>query len=199
MYAIVSKIGHVIEAPVNMRSSYNGVGGFHKLSAEQLKEHGWYPCDVVNESFNPRFESRNPPIITFDGERVTVTHQIIPKSLEAIKTETAEMLAAIRYEKETAGITVNGIHLLTDDRSKSLLVGKALKASIDPATTCNWKTPAGWVTLNAEQLISLATTLDAYVQACFDREGEIAAQIDAATTVAEIEAIDLNAGWPDNG
>jgi hypothetical protein len=55
------------------------------------------------------------------------------------------------------------------------------------------------VTLNAEQLISLATTLDAYVQACFDREGEIAAQIDAATTVAEIEAIDLNAGWPDNG
>jgi hypothetical protein len=36
----------------------------------------------------------------------------------------------------------------------------------------------------------------AHVQACFDREAEMKAQIELAITAEEIAAIDLNTGWP---
>jgi hypothetical protein len=36
----------------------------------------------------------------------------------------------------------------------------------------------------------------AHVQACFDKEAELKAEIEAASTVEEIAAVDLNTGWP---
>ena len=103
-----------------------------------------------------------------------------------------EIIAARRYEAEGGGITLNGMPIATDDRSKLLINGAALEAAIDPAYTMQWKTPAGFVELTGEQVIGIARAVRAHVQACFDREAELLAELEAGTLTNEL----LEQGWP---
>lgn len=103
-----------------------------------------------------------------------------------------QSIAARRYEAEVGGITLNGMQIDTDDRSKLLINGAALEATIDPAYVMQWKTPGGFIELTAPQVIGIARAVRAHVQACFDREAELLAALDAGTITAAM----LNEGWP---
>lgn len=103
-----------------------------------------------------------------------------------------EVIAARRYEAEGGGITLNGFQINTDDRSKLLINGAALEATIDPAYVMQWKTPAGFIELSATQVIGIARAVHAHVQACFDREAELLAELEAGTLTNEM----LEQGWP---
>jgi hypothetical protein len=102
-------------------------------------------------------------------------------------------LAAKRYEVETGGIIVNGVAVATDDRSKTLLLGARLEALMNPATSLRWKTSDGFVPLSGSQIITISGAVRAHVQACFDREAELAARIAAADDPV---AVDISSGWP---
>ncbi|WP_314407315.1 DUF4376 domain-containing protein [Pseudomonas kuykendallii] len=108
------------------------------------------------------------------------------------KTDYAPVIAARRYEAETAGIVFGGAQIDTGRDSQALITGAALNAVIDPSYTCNWKTPSGFVQLDAQTLLGVATTLRAHVQACFDREAELLAALNAGEFTAEM----LEEGWP---
>jgi hypothetical protein len=99
-------------------------------------------------------------------------------------------IAAARYEAEVGGITVSSMTIKTDRESQALITGAALAATLDNTYTCRWKTEQGFVTLNAATVISVAQAVRAHVQACFDREAELAATIEAATTVEEVQAVE---------
>lgn len=105
---------------------------------------------------------------------------------------THNRIAARRYEAEVGGITLDGMQIDTDDRSKLLINGAALGATIDPAYVMQWKTPGGFVELTGEQVIGIARAVRAHVQACFDREGELHAALEAGTLTAAM----LDEGWP---
>lgn len=107
-------------------------------------------------------------------------------------TPTAAVIAARRYEAEVGGLVLNGMQIDTDDRSKLLINGAALEATIDPAYMMQWKTPGGFIELTAQQVIGIARAVRAHVQACFDREAELLAALDAGTLTAAM----LNEGWP---
>lgn len=109
-----------------------------------------------------------------------------------LSTDYPAQVAAHRYQAETAGITLNDMTQLTDRDSQSRLTAAALAAMIDPAYHCQWKTPAGFVDLNAQQLIDLARAMRAHVQACFDREAELLAHLEAGTFTESM----LDEGWP---
>lgn len=99
-------------------------------------------------------------------------------------------LAERRWLVETGGITVAGVAVATDDRSKLMIAGARIKAKEDPATTKRWKTLAGFVELDAAALIAIADAVEAHVQACFDLEADLTAQIAAGTvtTPGQIDA-----------
>ncbi|HCK4503016.1 TPA: DUF4376 domain-containing protein [Pseudomonas aeruginosa] len=102
------------------------------------------------------------------------------------------LIAARRYQAETAGITVNGMPLDTGRDSQALVTGAALAGVIDPTYACQWKTAGGFVDMSAEQIIALASAMRAHVQACFDREAALLAALEAGTYTAE----QLDQGWP---
>lgn len=89
VYGIISKYNTVQEAPVNLRSRYKDVLAFHLLTDEQRKEHGWYPCVVINESYDPINQNRSEPTKTFDGELVTVEYTITDKSEVELEAQLA--------------------------------------------------------------------------------------------------------------
>ena len=118
------------------------------------------------------------------------------KTREELKQEAKQSLvsriAARRYEAEIGGIAINSLAVDTDDRSKLLINGAAVEAMLDPAYTMQWKTPAGFVELDAAQVLGVAGAVRAHVQACFDREAELLAELEAGTLTEEM----LEQGWP---
>ena len=114
-------------------------------------------------------------------------HAIAPFAAPVVdlKAYTAER----RWQKEVGGVTVSGIRLETDDRSKTMLIGARLSAMVDPAITRQWKTENGFVTLDAPTIIALSDVVTNHVQACFDLEASVLAQIAAGTitTTAQID------------
>lgn len=93
-----------------------------------------------------------------------------------------------------AGITVGGVAVQTDDLSQQRILGAAVAAMLDPNMTVNWKAAAGqFVTLNAPTILALASAVRAHVQACFDREAALMAELASATDPA---AVDVASGWP---
>jgi len=110
-------------------------------------------------------------------------------SLEELKAAKKAEIANARYKAEIAGITFNGTAIKTDRESQALITGAALKASMDPSYVCRWKTGSGFVSLSSSQIIAVADVVREYVQACFDREGDLCNLIDAAETEADLQNI----------
>lgn len=104
----------------------------------------------------------------------------------------AAHIAAVRFEHETAGITVDGVSIDTHRDSQALITAAALSAVIDPTYVCIWKALNGPVELTATQLIGIATAVRAHVQASFDREFELLAALSAGTYTVDM----LDHGWP---
>lgn len=103
-----------------------------------------------------------------------------------------ETVAARRYKAETAGIIVQGIEVNTERDSQNLINGAVVSCLINPEYVCNWKTPAGFIQLNAEQITAFGVAVRNHVQACFDREAELVAALeDGSYTKAMLEE-----GWP---
>lgn len=99
--------------------------------------------------------------------------------------------AELRWRKEVAGIDFGGVPIPTDDRSMLMLAGARIAAMADPDFVTRWKTPAGWVELNATQIIAVSDAVQAHIAACFALEADVAAAIEAEqiTTIEEVEAV----------
>jgi len=111
---------------------------------------------------------------------------------EPMAVDWPALIAARRYQAEIAGIDIEGMHVDTDDRSKLLINGAALEAMLDPDYVMQWKTPAGFVELGADQVLAVARAVRAHVQACFDREAELLAAVSEGVIDGEM----LEEGWP---
>ena len=129
--------------------------------------------------------------------RVVRTWDVEPIPLDEVKAARKDALAALRWERECGGITLaDGSIIATDDRSKTLLNGKYRTAEKYPDRLHRWKGPVGEITLTSAQVIAIGDAVSDHVQACFDRELDLIAEIDAAPDAAAALAVDLTAGWP---
>jgi hypothetical protein len=107
--------------------------------------------------------------------------------------DTRTSLAGMRWGTDKVlGVTVNGVLIDTGRDSQALITGAALAAVIDSTYSLNWKTESGFIHLSALEIIAVAQAVRAHVQSCFDREGELVAQVDAAQNAEELDAIDIS-------
>lgn len=103
----------------------------------------------------------------------------------------AAYAATKRWEKEVGGIEVGGMTIHTDDRSKSLIMGARLAASLDLEFATEWKTASGvFVTVDAGQVTAISDAVLAHVAHCFALEAAVLDAIasETITTPAEIDA-----------
>lgn len=136
---------------------------------------------------------------TIDPERNRIVRVwgLEPIPLDEVKAARKAAATALRWEKEVAGILIDGVPVATDDRSKTLILGKRAKARENPDMTFRWKAASGeWVDLTGAQIIAIADTVADHVQACFNREGELHDLIDAAEMAEAVLAVDIATGWP---
>ena len=135
-------------------------------------------------------------VMTIWGETPAVPDEPLPSdpTLDELKVQKKQDIAAARYEREIAGVEVNGVLIDTGRDSQALITGAALAAMLDENYSLNWKTESGFIHLTAPEIISVAQAVRAHVQTCFDREGELVALVDAAETKEDLDEIIIS--WP---
>lgn len=111
-----------------------------------------------------------------------------------LKERLSAYVADKRWQVETGGIVVGGLPVATDDRSKIMIIGARVKAAADGDFTTEWKTQAGFVSIDASTIVAISDAVLAHVDACFAAEAVVLAAIEAGTitTTAEIDTAD----WP---
>ncbi len=125
------------------------------------------------------------------------TWDIQSLDIGVIRDRKKNELAAIRFQHETAGITVNGGAIDTGLVSQAKINGAWAGAQVNPSVMIDWKRADGdWIQIDAATITGIAMSVFAYVQACYTREMQLSQLIDAAEDVAEVDAVDLTVGWP---
>lgn len=108
-----------------------------------------------------------------------------------VTTAALGILAARRYESETAGTTWNGHPVATDRQSQSLITGAVVASQLPGFTSVDWKMADGeFVTLSASDVVAMAQAVVAHVTAAFANEQALKSAV-----TADINA-DIETGWP---
>ena len=124
-----------------------------------------------------------------NGEPVTIIPEVVPPTLEEIKTAKLAELAAARYTEEIGGIVVGVITIATDRESQAMLTGAYVSLKQGLMQSVNWKGDDGWVTAMLTEIEPIAQAVGQHIQACFTKESQLAAQVAAAETVEAVNAI----------
>jgi hypothetical protein len=128
----------------------------------------------------------------FDGATLPTEAEVTAKipEYEAVQ-KTATLLSALathRYAKQTGGLTVGGVSVKTDSDTLTSLIAARILAKENAQYTVKWKAEGGFVTLNAATVIAIADAVRGFIQACFDAEAAIAANVANYDSVAAITA-----------
>lgn len=151
------------------------------------------PSDVItlsDEVYSKVIANPEPgKIRSHDADGVPVL--IDPPAYVLTDQDCRNAMAEERFKRETAGIEIFNMRIDTGRESQALITGAAMAAMLDSAYICKWKTHVGFVTLDATQILALASEVRAHVQDCFDREAELEAELEAGTFTLEM----LSEGW----
>ncbi len=154
------------------------------------------PADIgiIVDNYPDRAEWR--ALVSTDGVNLFCPQSVADK-IAAIDLATARKAALVtyagmkRWQKETGGITVAGVPIATDDRSKLMITGARIAADADAGFTTQWVGADGNVyQLNATQVVAISNAVSAHGAACFSAFAGLATSIAAGTvtTNAQVDA-----------
>lgn len=134
-----------------------------------------------------------------EGERALATNDM---TVAGNRVLVWEQVKAKREERLAAGaLTPFGL-VQTDPVSRGYVTGLVTRALIaevnaEEGFSRTFTTAANTsVTLNAAQIIALGALVEEYVNDCHERSQALRADIDAASDMAGLLAIDITVGWP---
>ena len=147
-------------------------------------------------------EVRQEPIHkwTVKSDRVIVVYSIRQYDVETQKSEAIGRARQRRQKAEVSGITVNGIDIRTTPNSQARVAGLMTTVlADDQADNFDFEhQPAQWVTIDRATAFAIGKAVSDHVQAGFTRQRQLQSDIEAAQDMYDLQAIDLNSGWPGN-
>ena len=189
-----------------MANGQISAGGVQSLDPDALKnDYGIVRIETVRAALD-KYQREVEAGRELDGTAYRITYSAADIPLDQAKAEALTEIATTRFAVETGGVIVAGKCYSTDRDSQS---------AIARATgTVSWKCCAT-VTRDIEQpdgstvstiyvgaakfadsdMDAVKTAVFAHVAACYAREAELMAEINAAGSVSALRAIDLTSGW----
>jgi hypothetical protein len=130
-------------------------------------------------------------IVTMSQESVAAVDAILEDLPRLRQRDLVAYAADKRWRVEVGGISVDGVPVATDDRSKVMVIGARVAAQASPDWTTVWHGADGQTyPLNAAAMIAISNAVEAHVNATFATFATVKAGIDAGeiTTTAAIDA-----------
>jgi len=142
-------------------------------------QEGWSYDEATGEFTPPKPSTLH----VWDGNKWVI-------DIEQLKAKKIAELADARWREETGGYIYNG-HEFHSDRESQDRVFQAYMASLsDPNFTVTWKTKTGWLEMTASDFIALYNEFQTFLQGLYQKEKNLQALVEAATTIDELNEIE---------
>lgn len=153
-------------------------------------------------TYNQRIERLTGPFYTMTFDKVTAHNTVESLPVDGVKNMLKAKIADARYTKETGGViaSVQGvpvflitkrgerdIYLQTLQLGASNVAFKFISGTVGEQTV-----PQSWMTITTTDLQFIVGVVSSHVQACYQWESTISSQIDAATTLSQLDLININ-------
>lgn len=173
----------------------------YAIFAEDGSSRGFLPADVFGERVidgkpNPRIPAEAVEITREQWQELLSTNRKVwdgTKVVERTAPPSQDTLLAyakqLRWDLEVGGITLGGVAIATDDRSKTLIMGARIRADEDPGVLEDWDTGDTSIVLDAGQIKEISSAVAAHVSRCFTIFRAVKAHI-LAGRITTIIAID---------
>ena len=142
--------------------------------------------------FDPVYQYPAGPFWTFTDSETTMIHTVHDHPIDEIRSRLCDLVPHARWVREVSGTTleISGttVSLATDRDTRPQWVH--LLQTIGTGTV-NWKFPEGFVSVDVGIAQQIVNTVAAYVQAQFDWEAGMLAQIQAADTVDALKNLHI--------
>ncbi len=153
------------------------------VTETQIINRGESPDDytVITDASRPECDERMqyvrevPPKII--NGILTRQFEVLTKPRDEIIRMLTDTLADIRYRKETGGIELEGMKILTDRESQAQLTGAYQSLASGLITQTDWKAADGWMTVTKEQIEPVAKAVATHIARCFAAEKAVSEQI----------------------
>lgn len=128
-----------------------------------------------------------------DGEFSKPTELFTDEQKDAKRSVMRQQIAVKKDKLRDSGTTINGVFIHTDTQARSLLLGEKMAGTGD----VNFYSREGvLINMTRAEFDAFYVEFHSYLKAVEENAAALIAQIDAATTMAEIIAVDVEAGWP---
>lgn len=157
---------------------------------------GYWPVDVVAPAI-PEVHTTELILVSVIPtlKRCVAEYAFVP--IEDRKTVLTGLIRDIRWTHEQAGFDVSGGHQRTDAETQNRLASTVMYMDKGSIASVDWEQAPGiFDSLSAQDVIDLAISVNAHVQACFTQSRVLTDAVQAATTQEELSVIDINQGWP---
>ncbi len=114
---------------------------------------------------------------------------------DSMRASLLREVQALRDAGIAAGAQYEGRPIHTDDRSQQRATGAAVAAMVDNSYSVGWKFADGtFGLLNSQEIIDMASVIRSHVQACFNAEAAVSAQIETLDEI-ELGGFDVGAAY----
>jgi hypothetical protein len=201
-YAIVKNgtwTGEIVEDP--RRHSTEVIPNLAKI--RDYVRHGYYPIRT-EKGDTTESEKRVGWKYVLDEARGVMRKvaQYETKSVEEYAADFAAKVKEKRTEHARKPVSYDGNKFGAGPESQQKLTGKLTYAQAagkdtDSTWSVGWKTADNsFVQLSYDDLAAVVEAVNAQVQAAYNNEAQLLSEIEAATTIDDLDAIDLTTGWP---
>ena len=127
--------------------------------------------------------------VVAEGATGTIGAAVV-QTLESAKANKLAQIAQWRYEREVAGVVLDGALISTDRESQAKLSAAYSSLKDGLLSSINWKTQSGsFVVLDAQSIGAVAGAVAQHVQSCFDAEMALVAQVNTAASIEAVNAV----------
>lgn len=151
------------------------------------------PAVLEPHDFNPKIEYLHGPFWNFDNDLATGTYQTMSHAVEGVQGNLKARIADNRYNREISGVkvTIQNQEVTIDTSRDGRTIFVLKYVLMGDNDTVEWKFPECWLTLTKTDLGIAVAAGAAHIQTAFEWEANKIAEIDACTTLQQLNAVDL--------
>ena len=153
-----------------------------------------YPAEMHYISCDPLFECVHGPLWDFSSNIASGNFELVSLDIDTIKNKLKSFVATLRYTKENAGtsIVLHDIHTVSIDtsrESRGLYFQQYI--TLQDTDLLSWKFPECWLIVSKNNILSIISKINQYVQAQYDWEYDQITEINNCTSIESLKALKL--------
>ena len=133
--------------------------------------------------------------VNFDYK--VIDGKVVPPSLDYLKKQLGDLVAAKRYQVETGGVTLpDGAFIKTDRESQAQLSSAHSSLASGLIADTPWKAGAGlFIRVTLAEVTPIATAVAAHVRNCFLNEEALGLELLAIDNLADLVKFNVPVKW----